>query len=128
VCEILTPHDPCDYLQGGTDEAIAGCVDGQLIESTGDASTRHQRVAFRSQNVDPSSDATENALTESITKAQLSTLPDLHGTSQKLGDEIGQILRNIFESHASGTARAKQIGRVEHQEPKIANRNASDVP
>ena len=42
----LATHNPRDGLQGGHDEAIARCVNGQVVKATGDHAAIQESVAL----------------------------------------------------------------------------------
>ena len=124
---VLPLNDPGDGFQGCPDETIAWRVDGEFVEPACHQASIHQLMAFGGQDIDPAPHAIEDCIPRTIAKTQAAALPDFNRVGKDLRDQIRQIVRAVLQADIADAASAEQVRRVEHQQPEIAHRNASDV-
>jgi hypothetical protein len=111
-------------LQRTANVTVARGVDCQRLEAARYAAARKQLLSLGRQHVDAAAHAVQYRLVGSITCTELAALPLFHRVNQQFGDEVRQVIGIVFNIDEPCSMRAIQIGRVQHQQPKVAHGNA----
>lgn len=116
-----------NLLQSGTDEAVSRGIDRQFVETARHLTSKEQFLALRRKNIDPAPHPMEDRVLPLIAQAEAAALPLLNDMGKNLSDEIRQLVGSLLARQVVSPVHTKEIGSVEHEEPKVPNRDAAHI-